>query len=186
MGVGHERDETLADYVADLRVSTPTAAAHAVVPDKKELLQEFEFKAREIQRLVDEKMRSEKLKFENYLERLCSIIRNRVQKIEDIYERYLAGFKRLNIRIDNKKNEIENYYDCLNKLLNNKIAKYNEFLAISKKRILSLNPYSILRRGYSITYRASNGQPVKSEEEVGEGEVISTKLSRGKIQSKII
>ncbi|MBN1597342.1 MAG: exodeoxyribonuclease VII large subunit [Bacteroidales bacterium] len=183
-GIGHEQDDTVADLVAHTRLKTPTAVAAFLIENLAELDREIQYAAESI--------------FQNSV----SFIREQKDKILDIAFRIQTYMK--DILTNNKGtllNTIHNLiskarklvfkkhicfakiYSALNYLPKNYFATRNLKLDHYNEYIAALNPESILKKGYSITYK--NRKVIKSENEVESGDTIETVLFKGKIRSII-
>jgi exodeoxyribonuclease VII large subunit len=172
--IGHETDYTIADFVADLRAPTPSAAAELAVPVKNELLQKLkdisgdlkyritsiiarlEFNLRDkSQRLADPRKQIEdwRLRMDDYTSRL-------IRHIQILLDRQKERFKWWNDRLVNNSpahqshnlNVIveQNTYKLLKsfiKNIDNKAARLRELSV----QLETLSPIAILKRGYSIT-----------------------------------
>ncbi|MEJ6950110.1 exodeoxyribonuclease VII large subunit [Natronospora cellulosivora (SeqCode)] len=163
-GVGHETDFTIVDFVADLRAATPSAAAELAISSRNEL--------------------------EKYLDNLYNRIINNIQyKIEDrkkklvnlSHKRVLMNPEELLAkkiqRIDDLSRRIEWQMDKIYK-------ESNEKLRILAARMESLNPLKTLARGYSISIK--NNKTITDIKNVNIGDLLETKLTNGKIYSKVI
>lgn len=161
--VGHESDFTIADFVADKRASTPSAAAEMIVPNKEDILISFKDMER------------------NLYNRVKDILENRKQIINQIINRPL--FKKPYIlineskqKLDEKTTQLKYKFTNKNEILKNQIKSANE-------RLNALSPYSVLNRGYSITMRKD--EIVSSIKNINEGDIISTIVKDGEIESKV-
>ena len=129
--VGHETDFTIADFVADLRAATPTAAAELVSPFTVDLLKsQIELSANSIERAMNFKIESlkeliETLNPENMLKQIFNRLKVQQQRIDEFQVRLERSEKRL---VESKKNRINGLYSHL----------------------LSLNPYAPLNKGYAL------------------------------------
>ena len=184
--VGHEIDFTIADFVADLRAPTPTAAAELAVPNMTDLkshisqlgirLNEAIYKKINYQKLYLDSIKnsfvikSPMIMFENKKQNLDLLkekinelilrnIQSKKDKIEQIKRSYILTNPQ-NIYKD-KKTELKNIIDKLN----------------------LLNPLNVLSRGYSITY--VNGQVLKSVKGVREKSDLDIKLSDGTVRAVV-
>ena len=160
--VGHETDFTIADFVADLRAPTPSAAAELVAIDLTKLKVDLQYNATRLLRLVDNYYLSNF----NDLKTLYTQVNNQYdlwfQQNESIY-------KTLTSNLINK----------LDKIL---IDKIHSFDLLSNK-LEVLNPIRLLKLGYSQTI--FNDKVVTSIEQVSIGDNISVKLVDGKLNCKI-
>jgi exodeoxyribonuclease VII large subunit len=157
--VGHEIDFTIADFVADARAPTPTAAADMVVQDKRELLNVIEgMHDLLLQRIAERLERSRSLLYQGMMElreRRDFFISSRMY-LDELSNNLIHGFP--------------NYFR------DRKVAV--ESLA---QRLHDLNPEGILRRGYSITTKSDTGDVVYSPDEVIPGEELNIRLHKGEI-----
>ncbi len=156
-GVGHEIDYTIADFTADARAPTPTAAADMVVKDREEL-----------RSVVSE-----------FRVRLQSFLRNLLEKARlSLYGQVLALRDRKDLFASHRL-----YVDELANRLISAMALYRighaKGLEGLRQRLDDLNPANILKRGYSITARASTGEIITSAASVGDGEDLRITLDEG-------
>jgi exodeoxyribonuclease VII large subunit len=159
--VGHETDYTIADFVADKRAPTPSAAGEIVVPEKRMLKNEV----RHISlRLVNG--------FFNH-------IGERRQKLE--YLKTAPVFKRPQTYIINCRLIIDELLRRLKKDTNNYMTKQKSLLNHNISRLEALNPLSILKRGYSICIKNDTKQVVKQLTDVKKGDCIRVLLSDGSL-----
>lgn len=161
--VGHEIDYTIADYVADLRAPTPSAAAEIVVKSKEELKHKIEsFKIRLTQNI------SQLLRF--YNDKLKRITKSRV-------------FLMPNYIYENKIKEVIEF----EKSLVSKIKHFLEIkfhkLALLKEKLQLLAPDNVLSRGYAIVWLGD--KIVKNVECLNVGDEVTVQLYKGKFVSKI-
>lgn len=127
--VGHETDFTIADFVADKRAETPTAAAHMAVPDI-EGLKEF--------------LAQQKSQLKHLMER---IIRYGEQQILRYDHGYISDL--LKRKIDQNNYEINILKDTLQSSFWKKWEKYDHLLQSSHSELEALNPANIMKRGYA-------------------------------------
>lgn len=163
--VGHEVDWTIADFVADFRAHTPTAAAEKVVMFWDEL---------------DEKIRQTRERMQNGIQFILENQRQRLSRVKDSYGfknplHYLDEFKQ---RIDEFARQIQNYIHSLVE------RKHHQFQNLSGK-LEALSPLAILNRGYSLTFDQA-GNVLKDSRKVSAGALIRTKLNKGTVESKVI
>lgn len=168
--VGHEIDYTIADYVADLRAPTPSAAAEMVVKDKKELTERILYYKFKIEKLLGTRLemarQTLKLKGSAYLRTW----------MENLHTELSMSLDNIKLRFSGN---LENYFKNLRSSLN-----------LLKEKIGTLNPQNILQRGYSITYHVMpDGSKVNivTSKGIKKGERLSTLLSDGiSIDSTVI
>ena len=161
--VGHEIDFSIADFTADMRAPTPSAAAELAVPEKETLSAALDtYKARiakQILTLFDRKLSGA----ENTYEKIRA--KNPAQKLQNNDQ-----------LIENRRNEIRGKMQS--------ILRSREQLVYAKAAVISaLNPLAVLLRGYSIAYK--EGSVISSIENVENGDEITVKLSDGEITAVV-
>lgn len=161
--VGHEIDFSIADFTADMRAPTPSAAAELAVPEKETLSAELDtYKmriAKQILTLFDRKLSGA----ENTYEKIRA--KNPAQKLQNNEQ-----------LIENRRNEIRGKMQS--------ILRSREQLVYAKAAVISaLNPLAVLLRGYSIAYK--EGSVISSIENVENGDEITVKLSDGEITAVV-
>lgn len=161
--VGHETDFTIADFVADVRAATPSAAAEIVVPDKKET-------ERYLQALIGRQKRAMEQKARQGRQRLdyCLADRVFVKPLESICapgrQALDSSQRHLLQNIHNKLGDADHQYATL-------VAKLN-----------ALSPLATLGRGYSICTTPDRKKVVSDSEEVQVGDKLLVRLQRGLLQ----
>lgn len=163
--VGHEIDFTLLDYVADLRVSTPTAAAEAATPNQIDIRNDLLNKEEELQESLLNKIQNGK-------EKLMFLARRQFfLNPASIYER--------------SKEEMQDKQDRLSRAIALYLSSLSDKVKSYESRLKSINPDNIVKRGYSITM-GENGMPITSAKNVHKGQKIKTKLKDGIIESEVL
>jgi len=162
--VGHEVDTTLADLVADKRVSTPTAAAIAAVPDKNEIYQSLDESLDRLQNATE------------------SLLRRYKQKVDYLSDR--AFFKRPESLYSAQVEKLEITRQRLTKDFENYMALKKARIDALGAKLVALNPTNVLDRGYSIVLD-EKGAPMRSIAQAKQGQSIKTRLKDGIIESTI-
>lgn len=163
--VGHEPDVTISDLTADLRAPTPSAAAELVI-EKKEQIQEY------LNELFSR------------LNRLC-LFKTEMMKsdLEKISGNYL--FK----HPDNFLLFTQQKLDDISKTLNSAAVYFmdlqKEKFKSAVSRLNTLNPLSILSRGYSVTTEEKTGKIILDAGQVKKGDIIKTRLQKSIITSEV-
>ncbi len=185
--VGHERDWTIADLVADLRAPTPSVAAELVIPKKEDLRER-------IQGLTQDLKRSFLDTVSGFKETMDELMHRLVLNMEHIWElnrnKWEAAQKKLAFlspatlilrhreKIMNLARQIYLRMSHLLKL------REVEFSGIIEK-LSSLSPLNILSRGYSITFKIPENEIIKEAGLLKIGETIKTRLHKGEINSQV-
>lgn len=162
-GVGHETDFTICDFVADVRASTPSAAAELAVPDRQELMSYYFKQKQYISAMLDRKIKTAQLRLENQQRRMSAS--SPKLKAEQLEKQLSAKSEKLtrfmNIYISNKENK----------------------LIAAKGKLDGLNPLNVLNRGYAIAEK--NEKIITSSKQLKNGDDFTVILSDGKINAKV-
>ena len=163
--VGHETDFTIADFVADLRAATPSAAAELVVPNIIEIKEYMNSAKKRLLYSID-------VKTDTLRQKLSLIENNHFFKypLNPIYE---------------KQQYIDDLVQKLNKSLKTKKEFKEKHLMHIGERLNALSPLSIFSRGYSIV-RDENETVIKSIDQVEKNQILNIGLIDGKIDCKVI
>lgn len=162
-GVGHETDFTVCDFVADVRASTPSAAAELAVPDRQELMSYYFKQKQYISAMLDRKIKTAQLRLENQQRRMSAS--SPKLKAEQLEKQLSAKSEKLtrfmNIYISNKENK----------------------LVAAKGKLDGLNPLNVLNRGYAIAEK--DEKIITSSKQLKNGDDFTVILSDGKINAKV-
>ncbi len=115
--VGHEIDFTIADFVADLRAPTPSAAAELAVPELSEILSQLRFNTETLVRAVQEKVEGQRQQLDNYTNRRffrspMEIIQPAAQRLDDLNQRLArAPMQGLKLRKERLRGTIQNLFN---------------------------------------------------------------------------
>ena len=209
-GIGHQPDVTIADYVADAAMETPTAAAVFLTPDKYELTERFLNFDRQLKKSVQTKINTVKELYFNITNKINiynpkNMIENlRIKQIDLqkhlrshiklIYNEHLSKLDLLSIRkkqvskiihkiyIDNL-NEIKEASHRLRKM---SIDLYNDKYKIHKtlhQELIKTNPIFMLKKGFTII-RDSKGKILKSKAQVQNNQILSAEFKDGYVDIK--
>jgi len=162
VGVGHETDVTIADFAADRRAPTPTAAAEMVSPSREELLARV---AELAQRASREALRR---------------IEYAMQLVDALSRRLVHPRERLRT----SRQLLEQLAARLASAAARRLDNFAAQLAALKAGLVSLNPSAVLERGYSLT-RNAQGEVVVDAGRVAEGDRLTTTLAKGWIESEV-
>ena len=162
--VGHETDFTIADFVADLRAPTPSAAAELAVPDIFEVKQKIINYQNRSKLALKKKIEIMKLRFEKVMK--SRVFTDSMRKIIDnsiILDDYMK-------RLENAMKEI-------------KTEKKNKYIELVTK-LDSISPLKTLIRGYSLTEK--DGKIIKRATQIDKGDIITIKFSDGEKNAEIL
>jgi len=184
VGIGHERDDTVLDYVAHTSLKTPTAVAEFLINQMRAVEEEIEGEMAKLREITEDFIDREKQVLttlaEEWFRKVGNILLSARKELSSCREKLLIRSQ----KILGQRGEDQRFYGRqLRVLIEKRISKENEKLERIEQAIKLLNPENVLCRGYSITYR--EGRVVRSFRELQEGENISTYLRDGGIKSKV-
>lgn len=184
--VGHEIDFTICDFVADLRAPTPTGAAELVVPSKLEIqkyLSDYNSRLLSVitSKISTYKITLKKLESSYILNNPKTMYEVEEQKLDSILEKLgsLMGHT-----LEKSKLKLENLTKNITPNILYKLEKNKSHLETLEQKLELLNPENILKKGYSLTIK--DGKIITNVSELKDGDTITTKLSIGTINSKVI
>ena len=162
--VGHEIDFTLADFAADLRAATPSAAAELVVPNRGELLEKIK------------KLR------ERALHALVRTYREKAMAYKHLSETGI--FTRPALIWEAKAQALDTANQKMTDAVEKKLQGYGNKLAVLDAKLQAMSPLRILARGYTVTENA-DGQLVKSSAQLKTGDILVTRFKDGQVVSQV-
>ena len=162
-GIGHERDDTVADVVAHTKVKTPTAAAEFIINRVFDTASELENLTRRMSDAITGRMNAENVRIERLSQKLPSlfaVLRARQEQLlETVWIRSVNGVRNL-------------------------LTSQTHKLEILGKTLAAADPAVILKRGYSLT--RAGGRVVKSASDLKKGDRLTTVFADGSVESEII
>ena len=182
--IGHETDTTIADFVADVRAPTPSAAAVSATPDRNVLIYKASKLRKNLQDLMVQSL-DQKHAYLNMLQLKIidpsqQLLQN-AQKLDD-YEMRL--FRITNSLIDKNKTNLNQQITRL-KNYSDYFIKYQKNQLSNKASLLNLlSPLNTLSRGYTITHNEKE-KVIVSFKKINSGDLIVTKFHDGKVISKV-
>ena len=162
-GIGHERDDTVADVVAHTKVKTPTAAAEFIISRVFDTASALEELTRRMGDAVSGRMNAENMRMERLSQKLPSLF----AVLRTRQEQYLET---LEIKMRNG--------------VRNMLTVQNHKLEIMDKSLAAADPVIILKRGYSLT--RVGGRVVKGVAGLKKGDRLTTSFADGTVESEII
>ncbi len=163
--VGHEVDYTISDFVADLRAPTPSAAAELVIAKKEDFIETIQGLLKDLRASLDNSV---------------SIFESRVAGLLEspAFKYPFEAIERREERLDDLLKAHRKHFSYM---ISIKTEKFNTVIG----RLEALSPLAILKRGYSITLRLPAGKAVKDAGEIKRGDMIETKLCKGRLISEV-
>ncbi|MFA5144886.1 MAG: exodeoxyribonuclease VII large subunit [Candidatus Omnitrophota bacterium] len=186
--VGHERDWTIADLVADLRAPTPSVAAELVIPKKEDLKERLDGLSGGLKRSFLDALRNFQEAVDDFNHRLSLSAQNLLKLSAS---EFAACRKRLILL--NPVVMIQQYKEKMRDLARQIYVRMQHFMELRRAALTSdveklsgLSPLNILNRGYSITFKLPDGAVIKDTGFVKKGDTIKTRLHKGEILSQVM
>lgn len=162
-GIGHEIDFTIADFVADVRAPTPSAAAETMTPDKTEIIAWLKQKEKQLQHLAQSAMHKKSLALSQLIYRL-----------EQQHPK---------AKIEMQKQKLQHYQHRLPMIMNTLLLHKKQHLSALGKQLHQLSPLSTLDRGYAILFHEK--ETLTSVKHIQVGETINARLKDGVILTAV-
>jgi len=208
--VGHETDFTIADFVADLRAATPSAAAEHASPDQQQWLSRFVYLESRLQQQMQRKLNEKQQTLDWLIKRLQQqhpgqkLARNtrrrdeleaRLKQAIHIRLRHLTGSVEAKaaqlwqhnpaVIINSHKQRQEYLSKRLLAATAHKLEQLNQRLLNSSQTLHAVSPLATLNRGYAMAINPSTGEIIRSTEQINVGELVQTRLAHGRFTSQI-
>ena len=163
-GTGHEVDTTIADYAADLRAATPTAACELAIPDITEVFEGIANREYTLTTLFKQLIRRYQLKLQKY-------------------QIAIANFDP-KFQLQEQKMHLSELEEQIRLIMKNKMILYRHKLELYTKELHGSSPTAKLINGFGYL-ESQDGEPVTSVQKVKEGDQISLTISDGTILTKV-
>jgi exodeoxyribonuclease VII large subunit len=208
--VGHETDVTIADFVADLRAATPSAAAEHATPDQQEWLSRFvQLEARlqqQLQRKLSQKLQSlawltkrlqqqhpgQKLaknaqRMDELELRLNQAMQTKIRHNKSHIEAKIAKLWQYSpaVTINNYKQKQDYLSKRLITVTRHKLEGFHQQLLNVSQTLHAVSPLATLNRGYALVIHQPSGQIIRSTQQLKPGDMVETRLAEGRFSSQI-
>jgi len=208
--VGHETDFTIADFVADLRAPTPSAAAELITEAQHKVEERIDQLWRRLERagrykLLQASERLGRLSIEAGLQRLRNAFERRQQRLDELSFRMEASWRALAQASHDRLNHTANrlmHQDASRRLLvlreqlnglEGRMRRAEQTLTAAfasrqlalEGRLLSLSPLAVLNRGYALIFNET-GRLIKNANQAAEGDLLTARLAMGSLQSRVV
>lgn len=208
--VGHETDHCIADYVADVRAPTPSAAAEIVIAEKSHQLKILIDFKRALQQTIFHLLRHAKERLQGIKRHPLylnpgAIFELKMQKLDDIREEMQRVIQEKLTLLKLKINALKKQNDSLNPLI--KISHFKERLCVQQKRIdlaiaqkkeeksrrlkqtilllEALDPRNLLAKGYSIVFSKNGNSIIKSVRSLNSGDLMEVLFADGSVEMEV-
>lgn len=164
-GIGHQRDESLVDLVADMAMHTPTAAAELVVPSLFELYNLHQERVRALREVMDYRLDEARSELRGFKDDLRS---SRLDKLVKQEQQTLSWKSRQLIQVTTRK-----------------LQESQQHIDLLREKLATLDPRAVLQRGYAVV-RDNDGKIVRSKSELKVGDELMVQLGEGDVKVKVI
>ena len=205
-GIGHERDETVADKVANLKLKTPTAVAEFIIGLAEDFNDKIEDAEEQLRTSINEILESSHQRLNIAIKQIVPIVKGNLAKQKNILQHQSANLSFLtkntlrngNISLSSmgdrlkrtsfqntliKKSQLVFHQRSLKSVSSLLLRTHKQTLRMLEESNRLHDPQNILRRGFSLTYL--NGKLIRQIEQTNPGDLITTQLFNGKIISRI-
>ena len=206
--VGHEVDFTIADFVADVRTPTPSAAAELLSPDREDWLTRLNSLQRRLLSSVQNRLRQTSQRLDWLSQRLQSprqrllqsrarvtelqqrqntalqfSMRRRRDKLIALHARLMQHAPAQRIAVLQERHN--NLQSRLHKAIHDRLQNNKQKLATLTHTLDTISPLATLGRGYALAQRSANGELLRDASKVSVGEQIETRLAKGKLLCRV-
>lgn len=164
-GVGHEIDFTIADFVADLRAPTPSAAAELATPDIQEL---------------QATIQGVRLTLQNQMQTILQQKNWQIQSLNRALNHLTPE-----VRLQNGQQRLDMLMERLEQHITRRLERWRGRVDILQARLDAMNPLATLARGYAIV-RQEDGRIVRGVQDAAAGDILYLQLSDGSLKSQVI
>jgi exodeoxyribonuclease VII large subunit len=209
-GVGHETDFTIADFVADVRAPTPSAAAEIISPDRHELMNNYAKLESQLIQIMTHKLaqQSQKLQWLQKQLQQCHPLNQceqKSQRLDELEYRLISLQNKWLMKKQSRLQEvqqtiqqrhpaklIEKYQmtvqhqkQQLNQLIQSKIQQNKQSLSGFSRALDMVSPLATLSRGYAIATHQKTKQVIYSADEAKSGDLINVKVKQGEMTCEV-
>lgn len=181
-GVGHETDFTIADFVADVRAPTPTAAAELVSPDRQIQAQQLAQLRARLMRQMDYKLSDQMQKLDYLTRRLIhpgEKLRQRREELAHLQARLCTALAR---SLNNAQARFAPLPARLQRAAMQQLDRRRTLLQSMAQNLAHLNPQNVLERGYSLVETAE-GKIVRSSRQLHDGDRLELTFAEGRAEA---
>ena len=164
-GIGHQRDESLADLVADACAHTPTAAAEQVVPELAELYAQHQQRIENLNEVVLQQLGTAQVGLQG--------LRNQLRRL------------RLDRQMQKEMQSLSWKRQQLLQVTQQQLQMANHHCQLLQQKLATLDPKAVLKRGYAVV-RTENGAIARQSAETAPGQELLIQLGQGKVKVQVM
>lgn len=182
-GVGHERDESLCDYVADVRASTPSNAAERVVPDRREIDREVGMSATRLEEILRLKIERRRTATDHTVSVLERFITQKTHDVSITIERFGHAFDRFRLSLVSTRQYIERGEEIISQAYLTVFDRLKQKTMSVVRLFESFDINRVLARGFGIV--RSGGEIIREAAKLAPGALIHIQLARGSVTAEV-
>lgn len=183
-GVGHERDESLADYAADVRAATPTHAASLVVPDREELLADVASSVALFSRSLEHTIEWQRNRYDQSIRSMEHATMNKINSMQRTLHGFAGYVSTYQQTVANAIERVRDSVARMNSRFKYDCRQHTDHIGFLERQLNAVNPLTVLKRGYSIIKK--KGIAISSVKDVRSGDQIDILFGDGDARGKII
>jgi exodeoxyribonuclease VII large subunit len=186
--VGHETDSTIADFVADRRAPTPSAAAELVIESKVQLHRQIDALRQGLEKAAAYRVQTFWRAVENKavaraFERVRALVRKRAQQVDDLERRLIRQDVRT--RLHQGRERSTELAGRLQHILRLRLEHEQGRLALAAAQLQQLGPQAVLDRGYALV-AGPDGRLVRDPAQVQAGDHLDVHVSKGRFGADVV
>ena len=185
--VGHETDVTIADFVADLRAPTPSAAAEMVVAHKDDFCARIDRLGQRLQATFQMRVAMRGRRADDLAHQLLRALRGRIARRERAYQALLLKLERFDVRrrFDVIRARLAAVDGRLRTGIDRRVHGADARFRATAARLDSLSPLAVLGRGYAVCWNADRTAIIRDASTVDSGDKVHVKLERGELDCTV-
>lgn len=165
VGVGHETDFTIAEFVADLRAPTPSQAAELAVPEQRDFFERLLGIAEGLARFLRRRARDEQ------------------QRLDALEHRLSRAHPGVTLRA--MRQRVDELEGRIRRALKQALTETTSRIRLVERALVTLSPQATLERGYAIVTRPSDGKLLMRSDAVAKGDTIDVRLAQGGLKATV-
>ncbi len=183
-GIGHDKDESVADMVAAQRLKTPTAVAAWINEQLTEFDGELEALGEAVERCARELLTSERQRLERNAAMIATQSIGATRRLELTLERYRSELRRLSLAlVADERNRVVSREENLHRATDYFVRSERERLSAVSQAVAAHDPQRIMALGFAVV--SLDGRALSDARQVEIGEQVSIRLAKGKLKAKI-
>ncbi len=183
-GIGHERDESVADRVANTRAKTPTAAAELLIEKINHTALYLEALQNEVQERVTTQLEQQHRLLLQLTQRIPLVAQRRITEERVKIERTQHDLTRtLHRKLERAQHTLSTMQANIERAVPQRLEREQQHLRLLERTVELASPFTLLQKGYTLTLKG--GKVVKNLSEIAEGEQLVTLFADGSIESTV-